>query len=134
MVDPEGPLWYRGLAIGPEAELAAHVDALLAFHGVARIVIGHTIAPGVVLPRFGGKVILNDVGLSSVYGGPPSSLQIDGGAVSVRHRGTLIPLPRTPDLGAYLAAASAAEPPDSRLRAWLAQGAVWPQARITDPQ
>ena len=108
LTDDEGPLWYRGLALGPEADLAAHVDALLAFHGVSRIVIGHTVAPGVVLPRFGGKVILNDVGLSAVYGGPRSSLEIKGDAVSVRHRGTLLPVPTTPDLSKYLAGGAGA--------------------------
>ncbi|MBL8143653.1 MAG: metallophosphoesterase [Acidobacteria bacterium] len=134
MTDGDGPLWYRGLAYAPEAELAAHVDALLAFHGVARIVVGHTTAPGVVLPRFGGKVILNDVGLSSFYGGPASSLQIEGGAVSVRHRGTLIPLPASNDLGAYLAAAAGLDPQESRLRTWIAQGATWPEARAAIQQ
>jgi hypothetical protein len=75
LTDEDGPLWYRGLALAPEESLMAHVDALLAHHGVARIVLGHTVTPGVVLPRFGGKVILNDVGLSAVYGGPPSALR-----------------------------------------------------------
>jgi hypothetical protein len=126
LVDPEGPLWYRGLALAPEAELSAHVDAVLARYGVARIVVGHTVAPGVVLPRFGGKVILNDVGLSAVYGGPPSSLQIEGHVVSVRHRGTVIPLPTTSDLTSYLEKAKALEPAESNLRAWLSKGAVWP--------
>lgn len=70
MTDGDGPLWYRGLN-APEAELSAHVDALLAFHGVARIVVGHTTAPGVVLPRFGGKVILNDVGCCRSTAGRP---------------------------------------------------------------
>ena len=126
LVDPEGPLWYRGLALAPEAELAPHVDAVLARYGVTRIVVGHTVAPGVVLPRFGGKVILNDVGLSAVYGGPPSSLQIEGGVVSVRHRGTVVPLPTTADLTAYLEKVKALEPAESNLRAWLSKGAVWP--------
>lgn len=129
--DEEGPLWYRGLALAPEAELAAHVDALLAHHGVARIVLGHTVAPGVVLPRFGGKVILNDVGLSATYGGPPSSLEIDGQAVTVRHRGTPIPLPASADLSEYLEKALTLEPAESRLRTWMAQGATWPP--ITAP-
>jgi len=126
LTDPDGPLWYRGLALAPEAELTAHVDAVLARYGVARIVVGHTVAPGVVLPRFGGKVILNDVGLSAVYGGPPSSLQIEGNAVSVRHRGTLVPLPTTTDLTAYLEKVKALEPAESNLREWLSKGAVWP--------
>jgi len=133
--DEEGPLWYRGLALGPEADLGAHVDALLAFHGVSRIVIGHTVAPGIVLPRFGGKVILNDVGLSAVYGGPRSSLEIKGDIVSVRHRGTLLPVPTTQDLSKYLQAARALEPPTgSVLDAWMEKGAVWPPATPTAQQ
>jgi hypothetical protein len=133
LTDEEGPLWYRGLALGDEATLAAHVDALLAHHGVARIVIGHTVTPGVVLPRFGGKVILNDVGLSAIYGGPPSSLEIEGTTVTVRHRGTPIALPTTSDLKAYLTQAAALEPPDSKLRAWMAQGATWPPPPTATP-
>ncbi len=88
--------------------------------------IGHTVAPGVVLPRFGGKVILNDVGLSAVYGGPRSSLEIKGDVVSVRHRGTLLPVPTTPDLTKYLQAARALEPAGSTLDAWMEKGAIWP--------
>lgn len=133
LTDQDGPLWYRGLALAPEPALAAHVDDVLARHGVARIVVGHTVAPGVVLPRFGGKVILNDVGVSATYGGPPSSLEIKGQAVAVRHRGTLIPLPASPDIRAYLDKALALEPADSRLRAWMATGAVWPPPGAAPP-
>lgn len=133
LTDEDGPLWYRGLALAREADLAAHVDALLAHHGVARIVVGHTVTPGVVLPRFGGKVILNDVGLSAVYLGPPSSLDIQGTTVTVRHRGTPIPLPASSDLRAYLAQAVAVEPAESRLRTWVAQGAVWPPPSTAAP-
>ncbi len=133
LVAEDGPLWYRGLALAPEVELAAHVDALLARHGVARIVVGHTVTPGVVLPRFGGKVILNDVGLAAAYGGMRSALEIEGGRVSVRHRGHVIPLPTSSDLSAYLAAAAAHEPAESRLRAWMAAGAVWPPVAAPPP-
>ena len=131
LTDEEGPLWYRGLALAPEAALGAHVDALLAFHGVSRIVIGHTVAPGVVLPRFGGKVILNDVGLSAVYGGPRSSLEIKGDEVSVRHRGRLLPMPKTPGLSEYLDAARALEPAGSVLNEWIEKGATWPPPLAT---
>jgi hypothetical protein len=131
LADEQGPLWYRGLALGDEPTLSAHVDALLAFHGVSRIVLGHTVAPGVVLPRFGGKVVLNDVGMSPVYGGPQSSLEIRGGAVAVRHRRTLVPLPPSSDLKAYLAAVLALEPATSKLRTWVADGAVWPPPQPT---
>ena len=133
LTDQDGPLWYRGLALAPESDLAAHVEAVLARHGVARIVVGHTVAPGVVLPRFGGKVILNDVGLSATYGGPPSSLDIQGQAVSVRHRGTLIPLPASSNIRTYLDKALALEPAESRLRTWMAAGAVWPPPGTPPP-
>jgi hypothetical protein len=133
LTDEEGPLWYRGLALSPEDALTAHVDALLAHHGVSRIVLGHTVTPGVVLPRFGGKVILNDVGLSAVYGGPPSALEIQGAKVTVHHRGKPIAVPATPDLSAYLAQALSVEPAESKLRTWMAQGAVWPPPAASAP-
>src|ERR1700730_11562614 len=75
--DPDGPLWYRGLAELPESGLAGHVDEVLKTHGARHIVIGHTPQPA-VLPRFGGKVIVIDVGLSKVFGGPPALLIIEG--------------------------------------------------------
>lgn len=133
LTDEDGPLWYRGLALAPEATLTAHVDAVLAFHGAARIVVGHTVTPGVVLPRFGGKVILNDVGLSAAYGGPPSSLEIQGSTVMVRHRGTPIAVPTSGDLGSYLTQALAVEPATSKLRTWMAQGATWPPPPAAAP-
>jgi hypothetical protein len=133
LTDEEGPLWYRGLALAPAESLTAHVDALLAHHGVARIVLGHTVTPGVVMPRFGGKVILNDVGLSAVYGGPPSALEIQGTTVTVHHRGKPIAVPASSDLSAYLQQALALEPAESKLRAWMAQGAVWPPPPAATP-
>lgn len=85
-IDPEGPLWYRGLANGSELDLAAHVDALLQFHGVRRIVLGHTPTGGAIVARFGGKVILADVGLSPVFGGTLACLIIENGRlVALEH-------------------------------------------------
>jgi hypothetical protein len=85
--DQEGPLWYRGLARAPESSLAAHVNKLLRFHGARRIVIGHTPTPqGVPIERFGGKVILADVGLGVAYGGRLACLVIENGvAVALRN-------------------------------------------------
>jgi len=90
-MDPEGPLWYRGLAQDSEAQLAAHVDQVLAVHGVRRIVIGHTVGPA-IRSRFGGKVLLIDVGLSSVFGGPAACLVLEGGQPRAMHRGKLAEL------------------------------------------
>jgi hypothetical protein len=115
-VDEEGPFWYRGLARDDEAALAAHVDAVLSTLGVRRIVIGHTITAGAVLPRFGGKVILIDVGLSAVYGGPPAALVIEDGRPFALHRGRKLALPLDGSLLPYLEAAAALDPPPSPLR------------------
>ena len=90
--DPDGPLWYRGLAELPESGLAGHVDEVLKTHGARHIVIGHTPQPE-VLPRFGGKVIVIDVGLSKVYGGPPALLIIEGTKYYALHRGQRLDLP-----------------------------------------
>jgi hypothetical protein len=114
-VDEDGPLWYRGLARDAEAALAAHVDAVLASLGVRRIVIGHTVTAGAVLPRFGGKVILIDVGLSAVYGGPPAALLIEDGRPFALHRGRKLALPVDGNLLPYLEAAAALDPPPSPL-------------------
>lgn len=69
LVDPAGPLWYRGLAGAAPATSGAVVDAILERHGAARIVIGHTPTPGVVWPRLDGRVVMIDTGLSGAYGG-----------------------------------------------------------------
>ncbi len=117
--DTEGPLWYRGLATGDETALSAHVDSVLRMLGVSHVAIGHTVTPGAVLPRFGGRVIMVDVGMSAVYGGPPAALVVEGGAAYALHRGTRIPLPLGGDLLPYLKAAAALDPPGSRLRAYV---------------
>ena len=92
IVSEDGPLWYRGLAEGDEQALAAHVDAILANFGVKRIVVGHTVMPGVT-PRFGGKVIVIDVGLSKYYGGTPAALIFEGGKFYALSRGVKTRLP-----------------------------------------
>ena len=88
--DEEGPLWYRGLATGDETQLAPLVDELLKSFDVDRIVIGHSYAQAAITPRFGGKVVLIDIGLSRVYDnvGKLGCLEIEGDRVVAIHRGT----------------------------------------------
>ncbi|MDX2056693.1 MAG: metallophosphoesterase [Gemmatimonadales bacterium] len=117
--DPDGPLWYRGLATGVEAELAAHVDQVLNRFGVKHIVIGHTPTPGAILPRFEGRVILIDVGLSAAYGGPPAALVIENGVPFALHRGSRLALPLDGDVVPYLRAAAALDPQPSRLKQFI---------------
>jgi len=116
-MDSEGPLWYRGLAQDEESTLAAHVDAVLAKHGVSRIVIGHTPTAGAVLPRFGGKVIMADVGLSKAYGARMACVVIENGNVSAMHRGKQLALPSggLKEMLEYLSAAAALDPSPSPL-------------------
>jgi hypothetical protein len=121
--DPDGPLWYRGLAESPENDraVAGAIDAFLRNQQARRLVIGHT--PQVaVLPRFEGKVILIDVGLSAFFGGPPAFLLVESGKYYAVHRGRKLDLPVDgANLTAYLRAAAALDPPDSALRRSLSK-------------
>ncbi len=67
VIDELGPLWYRGLADGDEARLSPLVDGLLGTFGVSRIVIGHSYTGGAIMPRFGGRVLMVDAGISRAY-------------------------------------------------------------------
>ncbi len=115
--DPEGPLWYRGLASGDELLLADHVDTVLKRFAVKHIAIGHTVTPGTVWPRYEGKVVMIDVGLSAAYGGPPAALVIEGGKAFTLHRGSPVELPTgDASLLPYLRAAAALDPQPSKLQ------------------
>jgi len=94
---------------------------VLAKHGVKRIVIGHTPTAGAVIPRFGGKVIVADVGLSKAYGSRLACVLIENGKVSAIHRGKTLPLPEGngPALIEYLKAAAALDPAPSPLNPFI---------------
>ncbi len=120
VTDPDGPLWYNGLAKGDEAQLEPLVDKLLKNFGVDRIVVGHTYANGAITPRFHGKVILVDVGLPRVYDntGKLAVLEIDEGRPYALHRGHRLELPSDengPAMLRYLQQASALDPQPSPL-------------------
>ena len=120
VTDEEGPLWYRGLATGDEARMAPLVDDLLKAFDVDRIVVGHTYAQAAITPRFGGKVVLIDIGLSRVYDnvGKLGCLEIDGERVTAIHRGQKLELPkddRGPEMLRYLKQAAALDPRPSPL-------------------
>ncbi|MBC7896982.1 MAG: metallophosphoesterase [Cytophagaceae bacterium] len=119
--DSLGPLWYRGLAQGDEAMLAPLVDSVLTHFGVKHIVIGHTVTAGTVMPRFDGKVIMIDVGLSAYYGATTACLIIEEGKAYTMHRGQKLELPMGGDLLPYLKAAAALDPEPSRLRKYIDQ-------------
>jgi hypothetical protein len=84
IVNPEGPLWFRGAARWDESERGDEMYALLDGLGVERMVVGHTVQGSKqITPRFGGRVYLIDTGmLESVYAGRPSALEIIGDIVT----------------------------------------------------
>ena len=123
LTDPDGPLWYRGLAqeTGPEMlPLAIRLTEAL---GVRRIVIGHTPTPGAVLPRLDGRVVSIDVGMSAYYGSHRACLVIEGDKVYAMHRGQKIELPggEAADYLAYVKRVAALEKPTSLLVKYAAQ-------------
>jgi hypothetical protein len=89
----DGPLWYRGLAQNPETEEAAHVDAVLEFYEVDHIILGHTPGTGVILPRFDGKVLIVDTGMSSYYGSHGASLLIENDQLTALQQGERVRIP-----------------------------------------
>lgn len=131
--DVEGPLWYRGLALEPEEQIAPHVDRLLAHHGVGRIVVGHTVTPGAILPRLGGKVLMIDVGLSEAYGSRQACLVLEQGFAFARHRGTRLPVPSGAGLLGYLEAAAALDPAPSPLLPLIANAGRFPMPQMATP-
>jgi hypothetical protein len=83
LLDPEGPLWFRGYAQWEEAATTPQVNALLDQLKLTRIVVGHTVTPDrKIHARYGGRVVLMDTGmLRQVYEGMPSALEINGTAL-----------------------------------------------------
>jgi hypothetical protein len=118
----DGPLWYRGLSQDENAAPPDHVDRLLTTYGVSQVVVAHTPTAGAVLPRYAGKVLLIDVGLSSYYGGHPVCLVQEGKMTYAVHRGTRIALPSdaAEDLARYLKSTVELEPSGSALAKHLA--------------
>jgi hypothetical protein len=117
IVDPEGPLWCRLLAIGNETLYEEHVNNVLASFGARRIVVGHTPTAGAVIPRFGGKVIIADVGLSQYYGARLACLVIEKDKAFALHRGEKLEIRGESDVALleYLKRAARLDPEPSPL-------------------
>ncbi len=133
VMDGEGPLWYRGLAQGDEKALEPHVQTVLKKHKVERIVIGHTFTEGAVTPRFGGKVLLIDIGMARLYDTKlrQACLLIKNGKPYALHRGERLELPADSggDLLRYLKQAAALDPSPSSLEKRIAEA----EAALTAP-
>ncbi len=119
----DGPLWYRDLVGAPESQaglMAAHVDRILRAQQAQRIVVGHS-QVSAIIPLFGGKVIAIDVGLSSLYKGPPAFLLIEDSKLYAIHRGARLNLPTNGGVVEYLRDVAAIDPGNRQLRSLLAR-------------
>ncbi len=73
LLNPDGPLWYRGMAVWTEDEHTPLVDTMLDTLDVDRLVLGHTERyDGTIHTRFTGKIVFVDSGL-------PAALEIQNG-------------------------------------------------------
>ena len=93
-IDPEGALWYRGLATEREDPAGGPFAALLAKYGAKRFVTGHTPQQSrSITVRYGGRAILIDTGmLTSYYKGRASALEIAGDRLTAFYEDGKVPL------------------------------------------
>jgi hypothetical protein len=102
LLDPDGPLWFRGYAQWPDTD-EPKMAALVQRFGVQRFVTGHTPSlPGRVRMRFGGRSFLIDTGMLSTFfkGGRASALEIQDGRITAIYTDAREVL--QPPAGAYL--------------------------------
>jgi hypothetical protein len=99
-----GPMWYRGYAAAPEAELRASVTAFLARNDLRRIVVAHSPQRDRrIVSRLGASVVLIDTGmLASTYKGRASALEIVGDTLTAIYSDGRIPLAAAPQLRGVL--------------------------------
>jgi len=77
LVDPDGPMWYRGYARETDGALTTPLLAMLSRLGATHMAVGHTpTADGRIHVRAGGHLFLIDTGmLARVYNGRPAALE-----------------------------------------------------------
>jgi len=84
---------------------------------VDRIVVGHTPMLGTIVPRFEGKVLVIDTGISEYYGAQLGSLLIEGDNVIAVQRGEQLEIPEgKEDLLPFFKSVLELEPDSSQLR------------------
>ncbi len=114
------PLWYRGLVNNDEQTELAHLEAILEFYDVDRLVLGHTPGLGTIRPRFGARVLIIDTGISSHYGAHLASLLIEDDSLYTLQGGERIAIPTDQAaLLPYLQQIAELEPGASALRVYI---------------
>ena len=119
--DSEGPLWHRAWGTGLQSEENERLlESVLAAYSAKRMVIAHTPLAPVVVPRFNGKVLTADVGLSDYYGHGFAALEIVDGQAFTLLGDKRIKIPENnQDFAAYFDAAQEAVPDPSKILRYL---------------
>jgi hypothetical protein len=133
--DEFGPLWYRGLSGEPPEAAPETVQAILDRHGARHIVVGHTPTSGVIWPRYDGRVIQIDTGISSAYGGFVAYLEVNSDGLFAGYSGGKLALPAD-DGGriGYLQQVIALNPDNPYLRERLADLQAPVPAVVPEPE
>ena len=107
--DSAGPLWDRGwVGRAQDPENTAQLDAVLNAFEAKRMVLAHTPIASIVVPRFDGKVLMADVGLSEHYGNGFAALEIIDDEVTMLLGDQRLAVPDSADeFDAYFDAAQA---------------------------
>jgi hypothetical protein len=116
IVSPDGPLWYRGLALEPEETLKRPLEAMLARLMVQYMVAAHTVRPKFdIMPRFDNHVFLIDTGMNKeAFGGRASALEIQNGRFTAWYADREPVVLRVPQAGATSPAAGSGEAPQKQ--------------------
>ena len=114
-------LWQQFAPGGDlSVEIINQFFRVLASQGASRMVIAHTPLIPAVVPRFGGKVLVIDVGLAKHYGGGFASLEIEDDGVFAIMRGARLKMPsNAEELIDYLAEAAAVEPDPAKINNYI---------------
>ncbi len=116
LVDPVGPLWYRGLSGVAPTVHPETVGTILERYEADHIVVGHTPTGGVIWPRYKGRVIQIDTGIASYYGGYVAYLEITPEGRFAGYEAGRVRLPEDSEgLDDYIAAVAALHPGDDDL-------------------
>ena len=131
LLDPRGPVWFRGYAKWSDEEAEAGLAAVFGTFGGARVVVGHTPQPGAIVARFDERVFLIDTAMAyPKSGGRAVALEIRGDVISAIDESGRValsgPEPATPITGSNGHGENAtelteADATSSLERNWLAQ-------------
>ena len=94
LLNPEGPLWFRGYARWSDEEGEKEIPRILSSLDAEHVVVGHTPQKALsIMDRFDGRVFLIDTGmLSSHYKGRASALEIRDGMFTALYVDSSAPL------------------------------------------